>query len=262
MANTSLMHGGTRFGTLTSTLLFPLPWKDDYPSCQEWADELECLLTFADSQGQRTAFLPRIKTNRANQRDEALNELRVAMPLQSNGFPIVAWSPAGLGAMVGEYLVRAPEPVNVFVEVKSPGWESELSHAERLAGRAQLPKHLDGEGGAFANWDGIRKCIKSSKTYAKFSTAQPNLLVIADDFFVSLSDTETQIDIGLYSDRSGYGNETGYFTSPAYRNLGGAAVFGAFVGGKGMVEYKFRVYENRYAASDTKLPKSILALRV
>ena len=71
------MNGSRNFGPLASSLLSPLPWKDDYPSSQEWADELERLLSFADSQGQLKAFIPRIGTELANQRDEALNELRV-----------------------------------------------------------------------------------------------------------------------------------------------------------------------------------------
>lgn len=262
MSSTPLMRRGISFGPLTSTLLFPFPWKDDYPVRQEWADELERLLAFADSQVQIRTFLPRIRTDRANQRDEALNELRVATLLHTHGFPIVAWGPAGSGTMVGEYLVSGPERLNVFVEVKSRGWESELSREERLAGRTKLPKYIDGEGRSFANWRGIRECIASPKTYPKFSTTQPNLLVIADDFFVGLNESETEIDIALYSCQSGYGNETGYFSSPAYRNLGGMAVFAAFLGGKGVVEYKFRVYENPYAPPETKLTKSILALRI
>jgi len=263
MASARIVHGHIGLGPLTSNLLYPFPWKDDYPAWQEWADELERLLSFADSQGQMPAFLPRLKTDRRNQRDEALNELRVAFFLHRNGFPIVVWEPAGLRGKVGEYSVRVPEGITVFTEVKSPGWESELDSAERLAGRTKLPKYIDGDGGAFANWEGIRKCIASSKTYPKFSPTQPNLLVIADDFFVSLHDSEWQTQIALYFDRSSYGSETGYFSSSEYANLGGVGVFGAFVeAGKIRVDYRFRVYNNPFALTQTRLPESILALRV
>jgi hypothetical protein len=262
MASARIVHGNIGLGPLTSNLLYPFPWKDDYPVWQEWADELERLLSFADSQGQMPAFLPRLKTDRRNQRDEALNELRVAFFLHRNGFPIVAWEPAGLRGKVGEYSVRVPEGITVFTEVKSPGWESGLDPAERLAGRTKLPKYIDGEGGAFANWEGVRKCIASSKTYPKFSPTQPNLLVIADDFFVSLHDSEWQTEIALYFDRSSYGSETGYFSSSAYANLGGVGMFGAIVEvGKMRVDYRFRVYNNPFTLTQTRLPESILALR-
>lgn len=160
----SSLYGNTIFGPIASSLLLPVPWKDEYPSSQEWADELELLLSFAKSQGQLSVVLPRIKTARANQRDEALNELRAAMFLQNRRFPIIQWEPPGAGSSVGEYLVGVPDPPNVFVELKSRGWESELSDEERLSGRTKLPKYIDGEGGAFENWKNLRDCIKSRKT--------------------------------------------------------------------------------------------------
>jgi hypothetical protein len=49
---------------------------------------------------------------------------------------------------VGEYLIDTPEGQHVFVEVKSPGWEGELSDEERTAGRAKQPKYQQEEGGA------------------------------------------------------------------------------------------------------------------
>jgi hypothetical protein len=262
MPSARKIHKNLRLGPLTKSLFYPFPWPDKFPVCQAWADEFERILSFADIQGQLQAFLPRINTDRSNQRDEALNELRVAFYLHRNGFSIVSWEPLGLNGKRGEYSVRVPEEVNVFTEVKSPGWESELGAEERLTGRTKLPKHLDGEGGAFANWEGIRKCIASPKTYPKFSLLQPNLLVIADDFFVSLHNTELQTEIALYSDRSSYGNERGYFSSSAYAALGGIGVFGAFLElGKMGVEYRFHVYKNPFALSQTKLPASILTLR-
>lgn len=164
-----------------------------------------------------------------------------------------------MAGRVGEFSIMAPEGCSVFTEVKSRGWESELSDAERLAGRTKLPKYLDGEGGAFANWEKMRECIGSPKTYPKFASTQPNLLVIADNLFVSLLDAESQIDIALYDKRGKYGDEIGYFASPAYSNLGGVAAFAAEGRADG-VEYRIKVYSNPYALSETKLPHSILSL--
>jgi hypothetical protein len=52
MASARIVHGNIGLGPLTSNLLYPFPWKDDYPVWQEWADELEHLLSFADETAQ------------------------------------------------------------------------------------------------------------------------------------------------------------------------------------------------------------------
>jgi hypothetical protein len=42
-----------------------------------------------------------------------------------------------------EYEVAIPEPM--LVEVKNPGWEAELSEAQRAAGRASESKYRENE---------------------------------------------------------------------------------------------------------------------
>ena len=70
----------------------------------------------------------------------------------------------------------------IFVEVKSPGWESELSPSERKAGRDKLPKH-QGQGGTYNAEKEILRIAKEAM--GKFTNAQPNLLVIYDDLRVT-----------------------------------------------------------------------------
>jgi hypothetical protein len=246
-----------KLGTYASNLFSPPLWTDDYPAGRKWADELEKLLAFADSQGQIEKYLPRLHTNRNNQRDEALNELRVAFYLHRSGFPITTWEPAGNHGRVGEYTILSPESVYIFTEVKSRGWESELTQAERLAGRTQLPKYIDGDGGAYANWKGVRDCIAAA--YDKFTDHEPNLLVIADDFFVSLIHSELQIRIALYINEAAYGEEVGYFTNSQYQNIGGVALFSTNTAGDA-VAYDFRVFDNGSALNSTTLPPSLLRL--
>jgi hypothetical protein len=249
---------GVKLGSIASKLFSPPWWTDYYPSSQAWADELELLLQFADSDRQIGNFLPRLNTPRRNQRDEALNELRIAYFLHGSGFPVVAWEPPGQGGKVGECSIRAPEGSTVFTEVKSPGWESELAQAERLAGRTKLPKYIDGDGGPYANWKGMRDCIR--RAYGKFTPNEPNLLVIADDFFVNLTVAQLPIDVALYDSHTGYGGEAGYFTSAAYQNIGGVAVFAA-TAERASIGYRFQVFENRFASLQAKLPSSLLRLR-
>lgn len=249
---------GVKLGSIASKLFSPPRWRDYYPSSQAWADELELLLQFATSHNQIGNFLPRLNTPRKNQRDETLNELRVAFFLDRSGFPVVAWEPPGQGGKVGEYSIRTLEGCAVFTEVKSRGWESELTQAERLAGRTKLPKYVDGDGGPFANWKGIRDCIRD--WYCKFRQNEPNLLVIADDFFVNLTVAQEPIDVALYDKHTGYGGEAGYFTSAAYQNIGGVAVFAAAVE-RASVGYRFQVFENPFASPQARLPSSLLRLR-
>ena len=136
------------------------------------------------------------------------------------------------------------EHLLVFVEVKSPGWEGELSDKERRAGRAKQPKYQPRGGGAFGNWQPLQKCIASAKTYPKFAPTQPNLLIVADDLMVSLPDSIWHVEIGLYADHTGYG-EMGYFTSSRFENLGG-------VGGRLECLCGFSVLRNSSRCSELK----------
>lgn len=231
-------------------------WTDAYPSSIEWQQALDTLVLFADSQSCLSDFVPRIESKNT-QRDEAIEELRVAYLLHNSGFPISQWSPPGLNGKLGEYLVAAPEGQHVFVEVKSPGWEGELSDGDRKAGRTKEPKYRNGDGGAFGNWDAVQKRIVAA--YPKFAPNQSNLLVIADDLMVNLLDSLFHVEIAVY-DREGRYGEVGYFTSTRFQNLGGLAVFRASLGGNG-IRYEFKLFDNPHALSSTRLPNSVLKFR-
>jgi len=256
-----MVSGAKLFGPAARRLVAPDRWTDQYPAWPAWAKELDALLLFAEEQGRLADFVPRLES-RNTQRDEALNELRVAYFLHHSEFRIVQWEPPGLNGRVGEYLVATPEK-SVFVEVKSPGWEGELSDGERRAGRTKQPKYQQGEGGAFGNWQAVQKCIASDKTYPKFSANQSNLLVIADDLRVSLHNSLNHVEIALYAEHKLYG-ETGYFTSARFENLGGVGVFGATspaFSANGGIHYEFKIFDNPYASASTKLPDSILKFK-
>jgi hypothetical protein len=247
-----------KLGPMASRLFSPVPWTDDYPASQEWDDELEILLEFCDSQGQLARFLPKLRIPRNRQRDATLSELRVALFLHSGGFPIMAWEPPGNNGKVGEYSVMTPEGRAVFTEVKSRGWESELTQEERDSGRVKLPKYLDNDRASYANWKGVRDCI--SAAYSKFTSSESNLLVIADDFFVNLLRTSRwQIDVALFTKFDVYGGEIGYFATETFRNLGAVAVFAAEVSDF-PVEYRFQIFQNPYALVEAAIPPSLASL--
>ena len=249
--------GVLRLGPAARKLISPERWTDGYPGPVAYSRELDALLDWASAKGCLWRFQSRLESKNT-QRDEALAELRLAYLLDSVGFPIVGWDPPGANGKKGEYLLATPEKTDVFVELKSPGWESELTPAQRAAGRQHQPKYDGMGGGAVGNFQAVHQCIARPNTYPKFTTTQANLLIIADDLNLSLHDTLFQVEGALYGAKWQYG-EDGYFSSNRFENLGGLGVFYAFsaVPSRG-IEYQFVIYENPHALPATKLPQSLL----
>lgn len=115
-------------------------WRDEYPAWQDWADECESLLKFLSDGGALERFWPRL-CSKAQQRDETINEIRVAYFLHLAGYPVIDWEPQDAGGRKLEYAVAISQQQKTLVEVQSPGWEAELSESERVAGRASQPKY-------------------------------------------------------------------------------------------------------------------------
>ncbi len=228
-------------------------WKDQYPAWQHYADELEELLAFVNAKGQRDQYIGAL-AGPNSQRDSALMELRVARFLEASGFPIVEWKPKGAGGNAGEYTVEVPTGLRVFVEVKSPGWEGELSQEERLSGRLAEPKYKDLDGRAVAPWERIQFAI--NKAYKKFGVDVPNFLIIADDLFVSLQHApELHAAQALYSSLR---NQPGYFTDQRYEKLGGVGFFW-IDSDEASIQYYMRVFLNPNALNATALPDDMRA---
>src|ERR1017187_2169562 len=96
------ISGPQLFGPAARRLICPDRWNDQYPATPAYAKELDVLLSFADDHGRLPPFVPRLESKNA-QRDEALDELRVAYLFHHSQFPIVQWEPPGLNGKVGEY---------------------------------------------------------------------------------------------------------------------------------------------------------------
>jgi hypothetical protein len=253
--------GVLRLGPVARKLISPDKWTDDYPATEAYSKELDVLLQFADEKPDcLKRFVPNIESKNTK-RDEALNELRLAYLLENLGFPVIGWDPPGLGNKIGEFLLDSPEKIQIFTEIKSPGWESELTPAEIQAGRTKLPKYIDLEGRAVGNWEVVHRCISSPKTYPKFTNNQSNLLIIADDLKLSLHESLFQVEGALYAPKARYGVE-GFFTTNQYENIGGLGVFyPVSTGSRDGLEYRFIVFENHCALPATKLPQSLLKYR-
>lgn len=202
-----------RLGPLSSAIYDGAPWAGDgYPAWQMFADELELLLAFAARAGVLEMYSKELR-GRASQRDSAIEELRVANLLKLNGFPITQWRPVGLPPKEGEFLVRGTDGAEIFVEVKSPGWESEITAEERHAGRLQQPKYRGTEAFYGNSSAGVRFAI--DKAYPKFDPKRVNVLVVADDLLFPLGyESSFWVRDALYRD-------DGKFTTGAYESLGG-----------------------------------------
>jgi len=186
-------------------------------------------------------------TRRASQRDSALSELRVAFFFDRSGFPVSEWRPLAEPPKEVEFAIGCASGDTIFIEVKSPGWEMELSQAERLAGRTKEPKYQNGEGRMFANNEAITFAV--DKAYPKFSATHSNLLVVADDLFVSMEHgTEWWADAALYDPGRG-----GKFTSTTYERLGGVGCFW-WSRKAGQMQYEMPLFVNPLVLSSCALP--------
>lgn len=169
--------------------------KDSFPAWEQWADEVEKWLQFIRDRGELDRFLPRLR-NRARMRDETLSEIAVAYFLETLcGLPINRWEPGGAGGKTGDLLVGHDSGPNIFIEVKSPGWEAKVirEHAKYHAGevcnskpvvpglppRLKQPKYLNGEGGHLDLVTPVRQAV--AKAYPKLPDSMPTLLIIVDD---------------------------------------------------------------------------------
>lgn len=242
-----------RLGTLISTVMDGARWRGQnaFPSSQMWSDEVERVFGFGLSQDQFGVYLPRLR-GRWNQFESALAELRVAFYLHRNQFRIKTWEPYGARGVrgEGEFSIAGPSGVPVFVEVKSPGWEGEVSEEEIRRGRLEQPKNLYCEARAVAPWMKIQFAIE--KAYKKFRSDGRNLLVVADDLFVGLQlATEMHVGMALYEPHT-----MGCFTGGLYEKLGGVGVFWVENNGQ-EIWYEMRMYLNPCAIASCSIPEDM-----
>jgi hypothetical protein len=124
----------------------------------------------------------------------------------------------------------------------SPGYLSSLSFGRQALsairglgearGRQQLfirqyPEQLE-RLRSVSNIDAIRHSVEQAR--AKFTGAEPSLLVLADDFFLPLRVQTWACDVALFSPRqpgwsAGYLASDGPFATSLFSNVGGVMVF-------------------------------------
>jgi hypothetical protein len=196
-------------------------WGDLYPAWQWYADECERLLSFLAAHGELDRFWPRLRSRR-QQRDEALNEIRVGYFLDSTGYPVVGWELMDAAPYNVEFAVALGQASKVLVEVKSPGWEAELLRIEQAQGRTKQEKYMDLDARAARPVDVIRRT--TTKALPKFTGTAPSLIVISDDCFVNLGEWGWgPLAMALTQRSIAYG--PGLFHDPACSTIGGVCLF-------------------------------------
>jgi hypothetical protein len=219
----TVFENPVNLASLTSRLKYEASWKDDYPNRQFYADECELLLKFLQENDKLERFWPRLLSKK-QQRDEALNEIRVAYFLHSRGHAVVELESEDAPGYTVDFLISLGANKTAFVEVKSPGWEGhDLTNAERMAGRAKRPKYSESiDGRPSRPIDIIRTTVQ--KWRVKFSGNAPSILFISDDCFINLGAFGYgPLQMALLQKSLAYGD--GLFQNPEYSNIGAVFLF-------------------------------------
>ncbi len=233
-----------KIGALTKTIFNGASWlgTDEFPSNQIWADEVEKVLLFLEAHGQFENYQPMLR-GKITQRDGALAEARVAFFFHRNGFKILTWHPPGASSRLYEYEIQWGSSQSIFVEVKGPRWEGELSEKELDGPRRQQSRYINGEA---RDSDPVGKVINAViKANPKFLPDRPNLLVVVGYLlFVSPSElpqrmVEPRIKRELSDD--------------IFSKLGGLIIFDFDYGDKS-IGYKAAFIENPVAIDPCKIP--------
>jgi hypothetical protein len=169
-------------GPLTQRMLSGSVWSDatPFPAWQGWADDAESILRFLETQRVLDQFMPRLH---AREWEGAFAEARVGYFFQQQGFQVLGWEPRAVPDHPGDIEIQWPDTDVMFVEVKGPGWEGELTIEERAAGRKQEPKYQNNDFRSVGSVDAVLKAI--DKALPKFASDRGNVVAVADDLFFS-----------------------------------------------------------------------------
>lgn len=229
-------------GSLTRSVLDGAVWRNEsvFPAFQAWADEVECVLSFLAAQGIFDRFLKRL---RAREYEGALAEARAGFFFHRNGFRILRWEPEAIAGRPGDLEIQWRDGVPVFVEVKGPGWEGELSPDEIRVGRQHLEKYINAEARAVGPVERVLYAIE--KSLPKFAPDRPNLVVVVDDLFISPTELPKDYLIGTI---------TRGIVGPEFRRVSAVFLLNPVSYG-GPVEYRKYFVPN--AGAEAALPEAV-----
>ena len=221
-----------------------------------WKNEIEKWLLYINNKGELNRFLSRLTKMDSRKINEVLAEISSAYLLNNElNFVVTGWEVPTKNNKNVDFVIKGKSD-EIFCEVKSPGWEGELSKKELMGGRKDQPKYKHLEWRSFAHWKNIRYAIK--KAYPKFLSNCKNLLIIQDDLFVSILDfpTDTQIEIALFEEQAVYNNEKGVFVGNDYENVGGVLLININPTSRNKV-YKYKFFANPNALKPYNLNDNV-----
>lgn len=203
--------------------------KRNFPPCDEWKDDIEKHLKFMQDKG----WLKLIKTQLKSRNYESfLSEIYAAYFVEVNlGFEVTAWNPKTKEGRDVEFRIKDKAGSEIFCEVKSPGWQGQLTKEEIDSGRTKRPKNSTfGESRYVNPYKNIR--VEIDKSYKKFLIDKQNLLIITDNLFQPISfgpqmnpelgrKIPWNIYIALFNCHDEIYGGKGYFRTKNYENLGG-----------------------------------------
>jgi hypothetical protein len=236
-----------KIGSYTRVMANEAKWRrrDQFPSHQRLADELEKLLRFADELDCFEPLLLRLRGD-ARDRSAVLGELLAAFYLRRRGFTILGRDPVGRSGKVGDWSADFRGGTPLFVEVKAPDWEAELSEDERKQGRKTLGKYVDLEARSVAPFDVLMDVIGRNAT-PKLLPGTPNLIVTSDNLFVSI--------VGMPYLEPRFRE---WFARPQFRAVGGI-LFLRHDESLDPDRVRIRFEENKFADQGNQLPADVIS---
>ncbi|MCP4545814.1 MAG: hypothetical protein GY835_05030 [bacterium] len=176
-------------GPLTKQILARATWKphNQFPAHQCWADEFERALQMLDKEGVLSDFVDRLSMGERG----VWAEVWAAYYFDQQRFRFCRWQPEYVAGRPGDMEVSLDNSSPVFVEVKRPGWQGELSSEELDTGRADRPKYINAEVRSFDNVTPIMYSLR--KALPKLREYSANIIVVVDDMFVSPLETHDSI---------------------------------------------------------------------
>lgn len=223
-----------------------------------WKNEIEKWLSYIKNKGELERYLPRLTKMNSRKINEALAEISSAYLLESIlNLTVADWEvPTNSDKNVDFTIYLNSE--EVYCEVKSPSWTSELFKKEKLGIRKAQGKYIKNEVRFFGHWKNINYAIK--KAYPKFLSNCKNLVIINDNLWVNILDfpTDIQIKIALYNDSVTYGGIKGVFVNRDYENVGGVLFININPSSQESI-YKYKFVDNPNALKLYKLPINIVS---
>jgi len=223
---------------------------------EAWKKEIEKWLIYIKEKGELDRFKPRLQKMSYRKIKETLAEISSAYLLEEIlNYKVTDWEVDTLNNSNVEFTIKLNSK-DIYCEVKSPSWQSELSDEEKVGKRKNQGKYKKNEVRFFGHCKNIRYAIK--KAYPKFLKDCYNLVIIQDDLFVPILNwpTDTQINIALYENTGQLNREIGCFTGKDYENVGGVFLIDINPSEK-ETKYKYKFYENPHALKPCNLPCNI-----